>query len=232
MAKIKLFCFPFAGGASSFYLPWKQIFNGSIEIVPIELKGRGRRINETHYQDFDDLVEDVFQLIKEHLVKNQYASFGHSMGALISFRLHHKIKEKGFPLPNHLFLSGKGAPHVLRDDPKIYHTMDDETFKNEVINLGGTSKAVFQNRDLYNLFLPLLKNDFRICEQNLYDENTHPIKTNITVFTGKDDDITLQEIMGWEEQTLGKFNIHFFEGRHFFLNDHLDEIKSIIYDVI
>lgn len=228
MSKVKLFCFTFAGGSASYFFSWQKLFDNSIDIHPIELKGRGKRVKEMHYEDFNDLVEDVFLLIKDQLHNADYAFFGHSMGALISYRLYHKIVESSLPLPRHLFLSGKGAPHIFRDDIKVYHKLDDDTFKKEVIDLGGTSKVIFENKELHNLFLPILKNDFRICEENLFDAKAKPIEKDITVFVGKEDDISSEQILGWGEQTSGRCNIHLFNGGHFFLNNYLHQIKQII----
>ncbi|GAA0740441.1 thioesterase II family protein [Gaetbulibacter jejuensis] len=228
MSKLKLFCFPFAGGSASYFSSWQKLFDDSIEVHSIELKGRGRRVNETHYTDFDDLVEDVFERIRLKIGASDYALFGHSMGALISFRLYHKIVENELPLPNHLFLSGKAAPQIFREDVKIYHKLDDETFKKEIIELGGTSKVLFENKDLHNLFLPILKNDFRICEENLFDASAKPIDKDITIFVGREDDILSEQVIGWEEQTLRRCNIHVFNGGHFFINNNLDQITQII----
>ncbi|MEB9902773.1 thioesterase domain-containing protein, partial [Bacillus cereus] len=49
MQKTKLFCFPHAGGSAFSYAKWKNYFNPYIEIVPIELAGRGYRIEENLY---------------------------------------------------------------------------------------------------------------------------------------------------------------------------------------
>jgi len=36
-----LFCLPYAGGSESIYYKWKRHLRPSIELEPIELKGRG-----------------------------------------------------------------------------------------------------------------------------------------------------------------------------------------------
>ncbi|MCS4470409.1 thioesterase domain-containing protein [Clostridium botulinum] len=41
-----LFCLPYAGGSEAIYHKWKKYLNPSIELSPIELKGRGKRYNE------------------------------------------------------------------------------------------------------------------------------------------------------------------------------------------
>lgn len=76
---MKLFCLPHLGGSASIYYQWKKYLNEKIEIVPIELAGRGERIKECFYEDFSTLISDVSEKIS--IEENEkYAFFGHSMG--------------------------------------------------------------------------------------------------------------------------------------------------------
>ena len=63
MTKIKLFCFPHAGGSSVIFNKWKQYLDPSMELRPIELSGSGKRINEPLYNNVSDLIEDVYKTI-------------------------------------------------------------------------------------------------------------------------------------------------------------------------
>ena len=83
MKKIKLFCFPHLGGSASIYYQWKTMIHKNIEIIPIELAGRGERNKEPFCKNFKELLLDIsIQITNNHLEK--YAFFGHSMGALIA----------------------------------------------------------------------------------------------------------------------------------------------------
>ena len=125
MSKIKLFCLPYAGGSASIYNLWYKYLKPDIELIPVELSGRGRRINESGYETLDDAVDDAFNLIRHHILGTEYAMFGHSMGSLISYKLAHKIRKHRLPKANHIFFSGRGAPHVPKSDPRLFHLMDD-----------------------------------------------------------------------------------------------------------
>jgi len=52
MSKIKLFCFPHAGGAASAFSSWKRRLDHRIELRPMELPGRGKRFSEKLILDF------------------------------------------------------------------------------------------------------------------------------------------------------------------------------------
>lgn len=56
---------------------------------------------------------------------------------------------------------------MLRKETNISH-LDDDRFLEEVIKLGGISKTLLSHRDILNVFLPTLKNDFRIVEKYIY----------------------------------------------------------------
>ena len=91
MKKIKLFCFPYAGGSAAAYNKWRQYLDKHIELRPVELAGRGRRIYDPLYQSIEEAVDDVYQLISPELAKGPYAFFGHSMGGIIAYELAYKI---------------------------------------------------------------------------------------------------------------------------------------------
>ena len=75
MQKTKLFCFPHAGGSAFSYAKWKNHFNPYIEVVPVELAGRGYRIEENLYQSMEEAVNDVYNKISSgasHFVSRNY----------------------------------------------------------------------------------------------------------------------------------------------------------------
>ena len=85
MSKIKLFCIPYAGGGAAIYKKWEQSLLPDIELVAVELAGRGRRSNEQLYKDVPAAVEDVYNCILPSIMDGKpYAIFGHSMGAMLS----------------------------------------------------------------------------------------------------------------------------------------------------
>lgn len=230
--RIKLFCFPYAGGSSVMYHQWKPFLQDEIELRPIELAGRGKRIIENPYNDIKDAVEDVFELIYKEVQQSPYMLFGHSMGAMIAYELAQKIREKGLPKPIHMFFSGKGAPNVHRSDEKEYHLLDDSSFKKEVIELGGTPPEFFEHPELMELFLPLLKNDFRIAETHKLTEPIKEFDQDITVLLGKEDDLNAEQCEEWVKHTTEFCYFHHFPGGHFFINDEKKAIVRIIEDVV
>ena len=232
MRRVKLFCFPYAGGSSVVYSNWKDELDRSVYVIPVELAGRGRRIVEPFYNSMDEAAEDVIRMIKYDLSDAPYAFFGHSLGAGVAYHVAQKLRAKMYPQPMHIFFSGRGAPHILRKDKPPYHTLPEDEFREKVIGLGGTPEEFFQHPELLEILLPLLRADFRISwdfNKSYSDQadKIKPLKCNTSVFVGEEDDLIPEQIEGWKKHSSGQCSIHTFSGGHFFLN-HPKEKKEML----
>ena len=63
MSKCQIFCLPYAGGSSLIYSDWRTLLSSHIEIVPIEMNGRGKRLVEPFYKDTQEAAEDILKQI-------------------------------------------------------------------------------------------------------------------------------------------------------------------------
>jgi medium-chain acyl-[acyl-carrier-protein] hydrolase len=228
MDKIKLFCFPYAGGSALIYKKWKAFFDHRIELCPIELAGRGTRIIESLYGSCEEAVEDLYGIIKPEIASSPYALFGHSMGAMLAYELARKIRKTGRNPPAHLFFSGRAAPHIPMEEEKKYHLLSQETFEKKVLELGGTPPEFFQHPQLTEMFLPLLRHDFRLAATDFDFEIIAPFDCDITVFLGKEEDMAPEQADGWKRHTHGVCSIHYFDGGHFFINQSGPAISRLI----
>ena len=202
------------------YNNWKDHLEGFIRVYPVELAGRGPRINEPFYSSIDEAAEDVIKMIRFDLSDGPYALFGHSMGGAVAYRVMQKLTEKRYPRPLHIFFSGRGAPHIIREDKEPYHTLPNDEFREKILELGGTPKEFFEHPELMEILLPLLREDFRISWNfNHQFGEVEPLDCDITVLIGKEDDLKPEQIEGWKLHTRRKYTQHFFEGGHFYLND-------------
>ncbi|MBL6449598.1 thioesterase [Fulvivirga sp. 29W222] len=232
MSRLKLFAFPYAGGSSSIYNGLRPLLDDQIEFIPVELAGRGRRIGEDLYPDLNAAVDDLYKIVSPQIGFSQFAFFGHSMGSLLAHQLAKRLKEELGVSPSHIFFSGRGALQMNIEKEKKYHQMSEQQFKDEVLLLGGTPPEFFQHPELLELFLPLLRNDFRIAETAPSIDGFNKEGVDITVFTGREDDHTEEQIAGWNDYTTGSCEIHTFEGGHFFIHQEMDAIARIINSTI
>lgn len=222
-----LFCLPYAGGSEAIYYKWRQFLGESIELSPIELKGRGKRYNQDFYIDINEAVNDIYDSIKDEIEENEYAIYGHSMGSLLAFELYYKISSMGKRKPTHIFFSGYSAPGSIKER-EITYTLPDYDFMNKIIELGGTPQELMDNRELLDLFIPILKNDIKILENYTYKDREEKISCDISILNGSKDSIKINEITEWRKHTSVKCNMYTFNGNHFFINDNVENITNVI----
>ena len=232
-ARIRLFCFPYAGGGTSIYYKWPKYFPLDIEICVVKLPGREDRFNEKPFSRMKDLIEKISEEMLPFLDK-PFVLFGHSFGAFICFELSRYLRRHHLPVPLHLFVSGAKAPHRRRskENSKKYYNISQESFIQNLIELGGIPGKLIENKELLHLFLPTVWADFEVLNTNNYIEMP-PLESKITAFCGLDDTLSNEkEIYAWRKHTTGTFRYEIFPGDHFYINTSPEKlIRSIICDL-
>lgn len=222
-----LFCIPYAGGSEVGYYNWKKYLDESIHLRPVLLKGRGQRINEGFYTNFEEAVDEIYSMIKDQIDQSEYAIYGHSMGSILAFELYNKIFSEGKRLPEHIFFSGSKTPDHIKGKVKLYELSDRELIK-ELIDLGGTQEEVFVKKEMTDLFLPIIRNDLKILGEYEYKPNNNKIECNISILTGTNDSIKLEEALEWNNYSSREAELYTLSGNHFFINNNVEKITSII----
>lgn len=164
--RLRLFCFPYAGGSSLIFRQWPQYLPSAIEVCPVHLPMRHNRMHEAAPTRLLTLVESIAHAIRP-LLDMPFAFFGHSMGAIISFELARTLRAQGAGEPAHLFASGHRAPQLPNPVLPMYNLPDSELLK-EINRLNGTPPEVLEHPELMQLMLPLLRADFEAIETYSY----------------------------------------------------------------
>jgi medium-chain acyl-[acyl-carrier-protein] hydrolase len=213
----RLFCFPFAGGGAAVYYRWIDRILAGIDVARVTLPGRETRLREPLFTNLPSLVDT---LVEELIpwIDRPFALYGHSMGALLAFELTRELRRRHRLLPTHLFVSGFRGPQLPPPDPPFSH-LPDADFIARVRQYGGVPDLIVQNEELMDIFLPILRADFKMMENYEYREEP-PLECPITALGGlSDPKITREKIIAWNIHTSMKFSAHFFPGGHFFLQD-------------
>lgn len=215
-AKLRLFCFPYAGGGSLIYHSWRSMLPVPVDVCPVLLPGREGRLIEAPFTSSESLVKAMAQGLLPYLDK-PFAFFGHSMGALLSYELASLLRRQYNLSPVRLLVSARSAPQVPNAWPPI-HMLPDREFFDELHEMNGTRKDVMENDELMQLMLPALRADFQICETYAYAEEP-PLACPISAFGGlRDPWVTRDMLDAWRSQTTASFTLRMFPGDHFFLN--------------
>ncbi|BCJ96317.1 thioesterase [Anaerocolumna cellulosilytica] len=230
MNDLRLFSIPHAGGSSISYYPWRKYLDNNIEFIPLELKGRGRRITEELSQSLEDMVTDLYIRIRPFIYTGKYAIFGHSMGSILTYELVRRIQIQNDLMPVHLFFSGSKPPEYISRIASVYKETD-EKICDEIIKLGGTPKILFESDELLNLYLNIIKTDFK----NLYEYSYHNNKLdcNASFFYGmEDDEIEPSKMIQWNNYISGNTDILSFPGNHFYLFDNCQRVVQQVNDML
>lgn len=213
---LRLFCLPYAGGGARIFWRWPQQLPRTIEVCPIELPGRGSRMQEPPLTNLLALVRDMAYSIRPNLDR-PFALFGHSMGALLGFELARLLRREEGVGPVGLFVSGCGAPQIHYGGLPTYDLPDSELLE-ELRCLNGTPKEVLDNPELMQLMLPLLRADFEMIETYTYFPEP-PLDCPISAFGGlRDPKTKLEHLVPWRDQTTARFTLRMLNGDHFFLH--------------
>lgn len=216
-ARLRLFCFPYAGGGAMIYRKWAEGLPPTVEVCAIRLPGRESRLKEPPFSKITTLVEALDGAVEPHLSDKPFAFFGHSMGAIIAYTLTNRLRERGLAQPVHLFVSGRTAPHIADDDPPTYNLPEPE-FIEDLRRLNGTPKEVLENPELMKVMLSILRADFEVCQTYVHQPQP-PLDCPITAFGGlQDPGVTREKLEGWREHTTATFTLRMLPGDHFFLN--------------
>lgn len=86
---------------------------------------------------------------------------------------------------------------------------------------------ILKNDELLDFFEPILRADFTVSES--YRHNViPPLNIPITVITGSQEDMEIDEIKTWQRETTEPVDFRVLSGGHFFIYEHVDSILKII----
>ncbi len=229
MQSIKLFFLPYAGGSATACLKWKEQLSPHIQLIPLELSGRGglygKVLHVSVHETVKDLVVDIQSILEPG---EKYAIYGHSMGSRIAFELVHELLAHNYGKLAHLFASGGSAPHIKRIQTYTYDKPDAQ-FKEHLMKYGQDSSELFENKELYDYLMPVLRADFQMVETYEYVAKTDKLSCDLTALRGTDDpNVAVRDMLEWGQYTTGVFKLSSVSGGHFFINENHREVVGII----
>ncbi|MBE6048412.1 MAG: thioesterase [Clostridium sp.] len=229
--KLKLFCFPFGGAGVSIYNEWQNLFGEDVEIIPIQLPGRERLIDEEPFTDLNKAADHFAELIKNKYSESDVAFFGHCfLGSVLAFEVIKRLEKCANLNIKHLFVSSAFAPGSDRNyNLDMYN---DDNFIKGVEKLTGFKNEAFLIPELRELLLPSFKADFKM-DMNYKLDNIKTVNVPITVLYAKDDDfVDRKSAQLWAEYTTTDFSFYDISGEHLYLCNDPKQAIQIIKNIV
>lgn len=225
-AALTLFCFPYAGGSAAVYRRWPQMLPPEVQVVGIQLPGRGHRLSEPAVSSMGVVADALAGEVVRH-GDREFAFLGHSMGALIGFEVARRLEARDRAGLRHLFVSGRRAPSLPAEDKQV-HKMDQRELVDTLRRLDGTPPGILDNQELMELMLPALRADFAMCETYEY-RSAPPLSCPITAVGGDEDrGVSESDLRAWAVETRSRFRCHLLPGGHFFVNSAAEQFARLI----
>lgn len=227
--RLRLYCFPYAGAAASAYRDWPAALGPEIEVLAVQIPGRGARFAEPPFRNCLDLAAAAAAGLGPQL-EPPFALFGHSMGALVAFEVARQLRRDGRPGPALLAVSGRQGPQRPEPHPPYSHLPDAEFLSQVVTRYGGIPDEVLAEKDLLRLLMPALRADVQLLEAYEYVAEA-PLACPIVALGGlEDDEVSLEDLEAWRGETSAGCAVRTFQGGHFFIDSARAEVAQVLRD--
>jgi medium-chain acyl-[acyl-carrier-protein] hydrolase len=153
------------------------------------------------------------------------------MGGRLGFEICRDLEARFATRPLVFFTSGANSPQIPEPNPA--HNLPDDQLIARLRELNQSRPGAFDNPELLQLILPILKADLSASETYVYKPGP-PLRCPLVVLGGvSDSETTRKGLEEWKHHALS-FKMRVFPGDHFFINTAktlvlktiLDEIRS------
>jgi surfactin synthase thioesterase subunit len=197
-----LYCLPHAGGTPAIYRPWIKALAPGVTVVPLR-------------HDQSGTLQDSAQAVAAEVDADDYAFFGHSLGAIVAFEVVRDLAERAARPARRLFVCGSAVPTEEAANGRDLRSLPDDAFLTEVARLGGLPPEVGADAELRDEFLPGLRAGYTLAETYRYRPGP-PVPCPISAFRGlTDQHVDKAGLHRWQEFTEDELVVREVPGNHF-----------------
>ncbi|WP_344448702.1 thioesterase II family protein [Actinocorallia aurantiaca] len=209
--RLRLVCFPHAGGGPHLFRTWPSHLPEDVEVLAVCYPGRQDRLSEPGIDRMEPLADLISRALSER-ADVPLALFGHSMGALVAYEVAVRLPGDAVSA---LLVSAHPAPHRM-PPPSAEPPTDDELL-HAMAGLGGTDPALLAHEGMRDLVLPALRADHELLRA-YRPRNPAVVDIPVTGYLGEDDPLAgPPDLAAWADLTTGGFGTCVLPGGHFYL---------------
>lgn len=216
-AALRLFLFHCAGGGASMYHAWPGLFPSDIAVQCVQLAGRQDRLHEPAVARLDELLATLAEVLAAEDDGRPFGFFGHSMGALLAYRLTVELERAGLPAPAVTAVAG-WAPEGFRAPVSgEADRLPDERLVSDLAALGALPADLLEADAAWlKLALPALRADVAACA--MYADDGAVVEASLVAYGGTADPLMAPDALGsWATRTRDFCGARVLPGDHFFL---------------
>ncbi|MFH9672450.1 beta-ketoacyl synthase N-terminal-like domain-containing protein [Streptomyces sp. NPDC017405] len=247
-ARLRLFCLPYGGRGASLFRTWPDALPDDLDVCPVQLPGREDRADERCLEDPDALLDALEPVVRAH-ADRPFAFYGHSVGALLAYRLAHRLAPTHGDRLRHLFVAAFSCP-AAGADPLLGRVTDacrdlglpDLPTAGEVLRVRRARPAAFHGalagrlgkdtaERLFGAAEPALFADLRLVRGYRHDPAEPRLRVPVTALHGAGDPVVAEaDMRAWGRVTDGRFRLDVLPGDHYFCHpdQSLDRVLRLI----
>jgi medium-chain acyl-[acyl-carrier-protein] hydrolase len=217
-AKVRLVCFPWAGGSALAFRPWAMSFPPEVEVCAIEYPGRSTRDHEPPLHDVGQLVAGVASA-NPLLLGTPLVVVGYSLGALVAYEWLLQLARQGLAPSVHLLPCARRAPHLPGRHAPVHALPQAELITVLRERFDAIPDVLLGEPELLERFMIPLRADLTAVENYRYVKR-RPLDCPITALGGRrDPDVSREELSAWAAHTTAGFTLEQLDAGHFFVGD-------------
>lgn len=214
--------FPHAGAAAASYRRLASALAAGGDTFIVQYPQRAERLAEPAPKTVHDLASGLFGAGPWHHVA-PLRLFGHSMGAVVAFEFARIAEQHGVAVQK-LWVSAGPVPSTVAGLPEL--PTSDEELLADLVDLGGTDPRLLADEEFAGLLTTAARCDYQALNRYQCDATVR-IRANIHAVGGRQDHrVDARSLRRWANHTKGTFTLSFFDGGHFYVNEHIDVLAD------
>ena len=227
-ARIRLLCFPHAGGAAVSFHDWAALAPPGIEVVAVQYPARQDRLYEPGARTMEELADTITTALRQELTDDvPLALFGHSMGSSVAYEVARRLEDDPGRTLTRLIVSGRHRPRGPKEQAPRPAPTDTEIL-DYVRLLDPEGADLYEHPELRPVIMPALRADFGILAE-YRPTHLHRLGVPVTACGGdRDPACTIEDLKSWSDVTAKGLDLRVFEGGHFYLHRRKEELLAFI----